>query len=549
MPASRRVWLMAFAAMAVAAAATIPFRHLWEPDEPRYCQSAREMIESGEWVLPHLNGELYGHKPPVFMWLVAAGRLAGLGWTAAGVMPSFLPFLALLLLMPVMARDLGFSRPAGELAAAFLAASVLAAFMALAARMDTLLAVLFTVSLWLTARLVWPQGSTRRGSHVALWLVLAVATLTKGPVTLALFALTIALTWAVARPRPNLAPLFAGPGPLAGAAVILAWLVPAALSGGPDYLREILIRQSAGRMIDSFAHKEPFYFHILTYPATGLPFAALTLFVILSALRGRRSNPRLLLAAAVIAVLGFFSALSGKLVVYLLPLFPAASFLAADAVVRDRHGLRPGLYAGILGMSLLGVGVVLSPHFHDQLLPVRGPLAVAGGAIVACAAAALVALLRRQPALSVAGRLTAAGLLIPGVVLPIGTHALDATMHLATVAAVVKEMEPEAKDGFVFRMNVSGPSLYTERFFRKLRSAHDLAEVLQAGRAVIVEEKNWRRVRNEMTGITARATVFEFRTGPVFILHARVSETSAPTASTLEASHRQGALPESPPRP
>ncbi len=547
--ATRRTWLAALAAMAVAAAATVPFRHLWEPDEPRYCQSAREMIESGDWVLPRLNGEPYGHKPPAFMWLVAAGRLAGLGWTPAGVLPSLLPFVALLLLMPAMARDLGLSRPAGELAAAFLAASPLAAIMALAARMDTLLATLFTASLWLAVRLVWPIGPAPRGGHIALWLALAVATLTKGPVVLVLFALTIGITWVAARPSPTLAPIFAGPGPLVGMAVILAWLVPAGLRGGPDYLWEILVRQSAGRMVDSFAHKEPFYFHILTYPATGLPFAVLALTVALATLRGRRSDARTLLASAMIAVLGFFSALSGKLVVYLLPLFPAAALLAADAIVRGRENLRTGLYAGAFGMILLGAVVALSPHSYGQLRPVRLLLLAAGGAMVACAMAALVALLRRQPALSIAARLTAAGLLVPAAVVPFSTHALNPTMHLAAVAAVVQGMEPEATDGFVFRMNVSGPSLYAQRIVRKLRSPQELRETLLAGRAVIVEEKAWRRVRSQLSDLTILATVFEFRTGPVLVLRAKLLAPPGASAWPAGASPRQETLPESPPRP
>jgi len=44
---------------------------LWNPDEPRYAQVAREMVEGGDWVLMHFNGKVYGHKPPLFFWLIA----------------------------------------------------------------------------------------------------------------------------------------------------------------------------------------------------------------------------------------------------------------------------------------------------------------------------------------------------------------------------------------------------------------------------------------------------------------------------------------------
>ncbi|MGZ3535706.1 MAG: ArnT family glycosyltransferase, partial [Thermodesulfobacteriota bacterium] len=45
-------------------------RDLWEPDETRYAVVAQEMKETGNWILPHLNGEIYAEKPPLFFWLV-----------------------------------------------------------------------------------------------------------------------------------------------------------------------------------------------------------------------------------------------------------------------------------------------------------------------------------------------------------------------------------------------------------------------------------------------------------------------------------------------
>ncbi|RPJ06635.1 MAG: glycosyltransferase family 39 protein, partial [Deltaproteobacteria bacterium] len=44
---------------------------LWNPDEPRYAQVSREMVNRGDWVLMHFNGEIYPDKPPLFFWLVA----------------------------------------------------------------------------------------------------------------------------------------------------------------------------------------------------------------------------------------------------------------------------------------------------------------------------------------------------------------------------------------------------------------------------------------------------------------------------------------------
>jgi len=58
LPRARRWLLVAAAAVVAGAAATIPFRDLWEPDETTYAKVAREMLASGQWLVPHLDGEI-----------------------------------------------------------------------------------------------------------------------------------------------------------------------------------------------------------------------------------------------------------------------------------------------------------------------------------------------------------------------------------------------------------------------------------------------------------------------------------------------------------
>jgi 4-amino-4-deoxy-L-arabinose transferase-like glycosyltransferase len=41
---------------------------LWDPDEPRYGQVAREMVSGGDWIVMHFNGKVYADKPPLFLW-------------------------------------------------------------------------------------------------------------------------------------------------------------------------------------------------------------------------------------------------------------------------------------------------------------------------------------------------------------------------------------------------------------------------------------------------------------------------------------------------
>ena len=46
-------------------------RSLNEPDEGRYAEIAREMIELNDWLVPHLWYVPHPHKPPLTYWAVA----------------------------------------------------------------------------------------------------------------------------------------------------------------------------------------------------------------------------------------------------------------------------------------------------------------------------------------------------------------------------------------------------------------------------------------------------------------------------------------------
>jgi 4-amino-4-deoxy-L-arabinose transferase-like glycosyltransferase len=68
-PPSRKGDLLALAALAlVLFLPALGERALWNPDEGRYAEVAREMRVLGEWALPHLNGEVYAQKPPLLFW-------------------------------------------------------------------------------------------------------------------------------------------------------------------------------------------------------------------------------------------------------------------------------------------------------------------------------------------------------------------------------------------------------------------------------------------------------------------------------------------------
>ena len=100
-------------------------RPLWEPDEGRYAEIPREMLASGDWLTPHLNGVLYFEKPPLQYWLSALSmKLFGLSGAAARL-PLALASGLMLWAAWRLAKRLGAREP---LWAAFMAATGLLAF-------------------------------------------------------------------------------------------------------------------------------------------------------------------------------------------------------------------------------------------------------------------------------------------------------------------------------------------------------------------------------------------------------------------------------------
>src|SRR5258707_14160667 len=63
--------------------------YLFEPDEGRYAEIPREMLQRGEWVVPYLQGEPYFDKPPLLYWLVRLSyRLFGVHDWSARLVPA-----------------------------------------------------------------------------------------------------------------------------------------------------------------------------------------------------------------------------------------------------------------------------------------------------------------------------------------------------------------------------------------------------------------------------------------------------------------------------
>lgn len=341
------------------------FRELWSPDEPRYAAITREMVETGNWLIPHLNGELYAEKPPLHFWLMASSALL---WGSFDnfvlLLPSTLAALGCLILTFFFGRTL-FNTTIGLLSGLVLATSSLFLAMAQYLRMDMLLTFFMT-----TALLCFYQICIRHASrpvyYLAFYVSLALATLTKGPVGVVLPLTSIVLCLALKRDIKSLSKLKPLPGFFIFAFIVSPWLIATVNQAGWEYLQLLLVRQNLVRAYDSWDHDQPFYFYLPYLPAILFPWFPFIIGAFISqrtSIRRRKLDEgTLFLVIWFMSMFFFFSLMSAKVAVYLLPLTPAASLLIGkfwyDSIDREtdvRKYFIPSGYCVWLIIILVGI--------------------------------------------------------------------------------------------------------------------------------------------------------------------------------------------------
>ncbi len=485
-------------------------RDPWDPDETRYLTVAHELVTSGNPFFLTFDHRPYTDKPPLFFWVLAPLVLV-LGSTSAlaGMLPSLLAWLGIGLATRRLARAAGLPMDAVRWSPLAAMSALLPAVVAGGCRMDMLFALWTTLALERLARLAHPRRATRR-DHVLFWVWTALAVLTKGPLAL-VFPLLAAL--ATGRPgRGLLGRMFRGWGPLVAVAMVGAWLVPAALIGGREWLQTILIHQSAGRVLQSFAHRSPWWYHLATVPLTLMPWSLLALVGSIGLLFQPDVVPGggRLVAVYPVAGLLFLSLLSGKTFLYPLPLFPAACVVAVWWLTRAprRPARRLALAFSALLPLALGAGLVLfvAPR-PDMALPPWSRVMLGAGLIVPSLFAVFAAGAARTREAAAALVLTVPLFVLAG--LPQLVPPFDRLLSLRPFAAAYAAADPAPdRPGLAYGKLQPGFVLFTGRPFRLLTDEAGLARALAAGRAVAIDVKEARRVRR-VTGLqwAVRASV------------------------------------------
>lgn len=384
--------LASLALLAGLTAVALLTRPLSPIDETRYVSAAWEMWLRGDFLVPFKNGAPYSDKPPFLFWMFQIGwALFGVNeWWPRLVLPLFSAG-GLFLTYRLAARLWPQHGGLGGQAALVLVSALLWIVFSTSVMFDVMLA--FWVLLGLQGVLTAAEG--KRSGFVVMGVAIGFGVLSKGPVILLHLLPVVALApwW---NPGLRWARWFGGTllAVLLGALIALAWALPAGFSGGEAYRNAIFWGQTANRMVESFAHRRPFWWYVPLLPLLLFPWFAWPAWwkaLVHQRRRGLDRGARFCLAW-MLPVFVAFCFISGKQPHYLVPLFPAFALLTARLLAgtaKARTGL-PALLAAALGVLLIlaaggriaalhGQVVALPPMWPGVVLIILAVLVWAGG--------------------------------------------------------------------------------------------------------------------------------------------------------------------------
>lgn len=353
-------WIIA--CVAILWFALLGYRDLIDPDEGRYAEIPREMVASGDWLTPRLNGFKYFEKPALHYWMTAFGlKVFGINNTTARLPVALLAFLGALWIWYVGQRLFG--PQAGLYAFLLLMSSLMYVVMGHINSLDLGVGVFLAIG---CGALLLAQENRDNRQQVRNWMLvgwaaLALATLTKGLIGLVLPGIAIVFYSLWQRDWLLWKHMHIMKGLLVFFMITAPWFI-AVSRANPEFAHFFFIHEHFERYTTTqHDREEPIYFHLQMLLVGSIPWIWSSLRAIVTpgfAVResGQRTfDPVRFLWVYILGIMLFFTMGKSALPPYILPLFPALALIAGRRLANTR--LLRGDYVGF-GLTILAFSYV-----------------------------------------------------------------------------------------------------------------------------------------------------------------------------------------------
>jgi 4-amino-4-deoxy-L-arabinose transferase-like glycosyltransferase len=346
---------------------------LLEPDEGRYAEIPREMLQRADFITPYLNHVKYFEKPPLLYWLNSISfSIFGQNEFAARFFPALSGLLTVLLTYHIGRKIYG--RREGILAALVLGTS--AGFLA-QARMNIIdmpltLCMTATLGFFLLAAM---KGEKRKGLYYYLFYVSAALTvLAKGligivlPCGIVFFYILLTRRWKILREMRIVT------GSILFFLIAAPWFILVSMKN-PEFPRFFFIHEHFERFLTKIHDRyEPPWYFIPVLLGCMFPW---TLFLPAVSRKIWRENRQAVKDATIFLVIWaalifcFFSISDSKLIPYIIPVFPAVALLMGRtfSVILDEgvENERINAYGAALLLVVASLGILIYPLFAHKL--------------------------------------------------------------------------------------------------------------------------------------------------------------------------------------
>lgn len=303
------------------------FRDFTPNNELKYLSVADEALREGHCFAFCNHGALYADKPPLYLWIIMSGKwLFGTHSMFFLGLFSLIPALCILSIMDKWVnRDLPANlRLSGQF---MLLTSGLFTGSAIVLRMDMLMSLFIILSLYTFYKIYTNRCSPYDPIKLPIYIFLAI--FTKGPAGLFIPILTITTFLLVKKQFKTIGKYLGWKQWCILTGLCSLWFIAVYIEGGKEYLNNLLFHQTIDRAVDSFHHKEPFWYYLKTIWYSLAPWTLLYITVLFIGIRKHLYNNDIkqLFLTTILTGLAALSFSSAKLDIYLLPLFPFIAYL------------------------------------------------------------------------------------------------------------------------------------------------------------------------------------------------------------------------------
>lgn len=342
-------------------------------DESRFAQASKQMLETGDFIRIRYQDENRNKKPAGIHWLQAASTAAVSSASAGDIRSYRLPSLFGAVLATLATFWCGralVGRRGAFLGAALFGAGILLTSEAHIAKTDAVLVFLTVVAMGALARIY--NGTDRDRSFrlgLLFWAASGLGFLIKGPVTLLVAGLALAVVSVVRRNLSWSVPIWRWQGLLLFVLLVLPWFIWIQIATSGEYIEGAVGKDLRDKLVSaSEGHGGPPGYHLaflLTHFFPATLFVVPALLLLARTLRGRDLDTLaeeraglIFLAAWLVPTWIFFELLPTKLSHYILPAYPALALICGWCVVKFMSGLRMPL-AQVSSAILFAVAAIL----------------------------------------------------------------------------------------------------------------------------------------------------------------------------------------------